>query len=266
MKGSWRWLPVALCFALLACGRKTGRSSGPETELVVFAASSLVDAFTELGKRFEQKNAGANVRLNFAGTQQLRTQIEHGAPADVLAAADKVYMQALARGGHVGPYSVFARNELVLVVGKEHARWLGSLAELPRAGRIVIGAPEVPVGRYARDLLDRASMTLGEDFRSRVEAKVVSRELNVRQVLARVAMGEADAGIVYRTDAAHAPAGVTVVAIPAEMNVEASYPVAIVVNAPHPKLAHAWVDFLKTEDARRVLREEGFLPPSSGAP
>jgi molybdate transport system substrate-binding protein len=109
-------------------------------------------------------------------------------------------------------------------------------------------------------------MTLGEDFRSRVEAKVVSRELNVRQVLARVAMGEADAGIVYRTDAAHAPAGVTVVAIPAEMNVEASYPVAIVVNAPHPKLAHAWVDFLKTEDARRVLREEGFLPPSSGAP
>src|SRR5262245_44556932 len=172
-----------------------------EDKLVVFAASSLQDVFAKMGEEFQKAHAGVNVTFNFAGTQELRTQLEHGAPADVFAGADTKHMDALVKEFQVTAPVMFARNEPVIVVAREAADKIRALADLPSAKRIVIGVPEVPIGRYTVQILDRAGAKLGGDFSKRVEARVVSRETNVRQVLAKVSLGEADAGIVYRTDA-----------------------------------------------------------------
>jgi molybdate transport system substrate-binding protein len=147
----------------------------------------------------------------------------------------------------------------VIVVTKEATATIRGLADLPSADRIVIGTPELPIGRYALQILDRAAASLGPDFRARVEARVVSRELNVRQVLAKVSLGEAQAGIVYRTDAKADPA-LTRVPIPPELNVIAEYPIAVVQAAPHPGLARAWVELVLSAVGKRALEGAGFVP------
>jgi molybdate transport system substrate-binding protein len=139
------------------------------------------------------------------------------------------------------------------------------LSDLPNAERIVIGTPEVPIGRYSLKILELASTSFGADFKARVEAKVVSRELNVRQVLAKVSLGEAQAGIVYRTDALTAPDRVTVVSIPANLNVIAEYPIAVVSEGEHPKLARAWLDLVLSPKGQGHLHEAGFLGPAGSA-
>lgn len=231
-----------------------------ERELLVFAAASLRDAFTVMETRFEASNPGVEVTLQLAGTQELRAQLEAGAPADVLASADTASMQALHDAGRVGEATIFARNEPVLVVSREARDRVQTFADLPSAERIVLGVPEVPIGRYAATILDNADRTIGPDFRARVEAHVVSREPNVRQVLAKVALGEAEAGIVYRTDARGLDdEGVSVVAIPSEVSVIATYPIAIVLDAPHPELARAWIELVIGTEGRSVLSDAGFL-------
>ncbi len=232
-------------------------ASAEPRELKVFAASSLREAFAELGGQFEKAHPGVTVRFNLAGSQELRLQLEHGAPADVVATADQRHMGALEEGKRVGPSAVFARNELILVVAR--GQTLASLEALPTLSRLVIGAPEVPVGKYSLELLEKASAVYGKDFRKRVEAKVISKELNVRQVLAKVSLGEADAGIVYRSDVASKPAGVSVVTIPPAQNVLAAYPIARVVDAAQPKLADEWIALVRSTAGQRVLESHGFL-------
>lgn len=249
--------------SLMGCGRTPASEAMREDRLVVFAATSLRDAFTAMGEAFERAHPGVELTLNFAGTQELRTQLEHGVAVDVFASADQVHMDTLVRGERVADPVVFARNEPVVVVSTEAAATIRSLADLPAATRIVIGTPEVPIGRYTLQILDRASATsLGADFRARVEARVVSRELNVRQVLAKVSLGEAQAGIVYRTDAQSAESQVSVVTIPSEINVTADYPIAVVTDAAHPTLARAFVDFVLSAEGQRALQGAGFLAPT----
>jgi len=232
-----------------------------EERLVVFAAASLREAFTGASRDFERAHPGVKVTFNFAGTQELRIQLAHGAAADVFASADERHMSEVVAAGGAREPVVFARNEPVMVVARESATTLRTLADLPSASRVVVGGSEVPIGRYTLQILDRASATLGSDFRTQVEAKVVSREMNVRQVLAKVTLGEAQAGIVYRTDAITAEGRVTVVTIPQEMNVVAAYPIAIVTGAAHPDLARAWVTFVLADQGQGWLRRAGFLAP-----
>ncbi len=234
-----RWL---LALALVAC-------KPDPVQLHVHAATSLTESFQEIAREFERTHPGTQVLLNFAGSQALRLQIEGGAPADVFASADVEHMQALA--SMVEPPGVFARNALVLVVPKGNPAGLRSLADLPRATRVVLAAPEVPAGRYARRALDAAGL------RAAVEPKVVSHELNVRLVLNRVAMGEADAGIVYRTDALAAADRVDVLPIEAERGV---YPIAVLKG--RGEAARAFVDLVRGDVGRRVLGARGFeVPP-----
>lgn len=260
-------LAVLLAASLTGCERTP--APGPvvsEDRLVVFAAASLRDAFTALGADFERAHPGVDLTFNFAGTQELRTQLEHGAAVDVFASADQLHMDELVRSARATAPVVFARNEPVVVVSTEAAASLRSFAELPSATRIVIGTPEVPIGRYTLEVLDRASATtLGPDFRARVEARVVSRELNVRQVLAKVSLGEAQAGIVYRTDAQSARSQVSVVTIPSEINVTADYPIAVLSHAAHPALGRAFVAFVLSADGQRTLSRAGFLPAVGSA-
>jgi molybdate transport system substrate-binding protein len=262
---------AALCLLFLftlihvACQRaEPGPASDQgENELVVFAAASLRESFSTLGDAFEKSQPNVKVTFNFAGSQELRTQIEHGASVDVFASADQKHMNELFLAKKVKSPKLFVTNEPVVIVAKERAGAIKAFADLPSATRIVLGVPEVPIGRYTLQILDKASKTLGADFRSRVEAHVVSRELNVRQVLSKVALGEADAAVVYRTDAVTAKDRVEVVTIPPELNVIAEYPIAVLGAAPHPELAKSWIALVLSEQGRQIFSKAGFMLPVS---
>jgi len=253
----------------LALGCRSGKpesgSSAERRELRVYAASSLRDAFSELGREFERTHDGVAVVFNFAGTQELRTQIEHGARADVFASADVAHANALLESRRILAPVSFARNEPVLVVSSSAGAVIRSFADLPLAERLVVGTPEVPIGRYTLQILERANGVLGAEFGSRVAGRVASRELNVRQVLAKVSLGEADAGIVYRTDALAAAGKVRVVTIPPDLNVLAEYPISVVTDAEEPELAVEWVNLVRSETGRRALLAAGFLAPEAPA-
>jgi len=227
-------------------------------DLVVFEAASLKDAFARLAERFEKEHPGTKVVTNAAGSQELRTQIEHGAAVDVFASADHKHVNALVTQGLVDTPSVFTCNEPVVVVRTALASSMKSFADLPRAERIVIGTADVPIGSYTLQILQKAAAKYGADFPRRVEAKVASRELNVRQILAKVVLGEADAGIVYRSDTVTAQGKVGVVTIPPEFNVIAEYPITSLKNAPNADLARQWIDLVKS--TAEALRQAGFQP------
>jgi len=238
---------MGACCALLAVA-----------QLTVFAASSLRDAFQDLGRSFEQQHPGTSISFNFAGSQELRTQVEHGARADVFASADPRTLRALAGAGLALEAQVFARNEPVIVVPAGNPAGIHSLADLPRARRLVVGAPEVPIGEYTVRILEAASRRYGPAFGAAVESRVASRELNVRQVLAKVALGEADAAIVYRTDALASRGAVEVISIPPELNVVAEYPIAVLRGAPQAGLARAFVELVLSSAGQAVLARHGF--------
>lgn len=233
-----------------------------EDKLVVLAAASLREVFEALGDEFKRAHSGVEITFSFAGTQELRTQLEHGAAADVFASADQRHMEELVKAGHAAGPVVFARNEPVVVVAKDQVAKVKTFGDLPKAQRIVIGTPEVPIGRYTLQILGKANEKLGKDFQKKVEAHVASRELNVKQVLAKVTLGEGDAGIVYRTDAMTAKEQVGIVVIPPELNVIAEYPIAKVSEAAHPTLAQAWLDLVLSQAGQDRLKAAGFLSPA----
>jgi len=251
---------VWLALGIIACG---GPADSRET-LSVFAASSLTDAFDDLAGAFEQANPGIHVRMSFAGSQTLSLQIQGGAAADVFASADAEHIAELDRLGLVEPPRVFAHNELVVIVPSDNPAGIEQFGDLDRARRIVIGAPEVPLGRYTREMLE--PFVVGSilpdgtevSFGKSVLARVVSEEPNARQVRAKVELGEADAAVVYRTDAIGSDR-VRTVAIPAWANVRTEYQAAVLRGAAHPQAAEAWVLFLISEPGRDVLRRHGFI-------
>jgi molybdate transport system substrate-binding protein len=251
--------PLALGLAVAACvlfGPAHGEPA--RTRLTIFAAASLQDVFRGLEPAFEAAHPGVDAVFSFAGSQELRMQIEHGAPADVFASADDTLFAPLQAAGLVETPATFATNRLVLVVSAERRGTLTRFEDLPTATRVVLGTPEVPVGRYATEALDR----MGGDFRARVEARVVSRELNVRQVLAKVKMGEADAGIVYATDARSAGDAIGVVNVPAAAQRAARYGVALRTRSASPEAARAWVAFLTGPEGVKALSAAGFGLPA----
>ena len=233
----------------------------PQT-LTVFAAASLTEAFTEIGKSFEAANPDVTVTFNFAGSQALRTQIEEGAPADVFASASGKEMDALVTGKFVteGLPQIFLTNKLVVILPANNPAGLAKLEELAKPGiKLVLAAEAVPVGNYARQSLDKMSASFGADFKDKVLANVVSNEDNVKQVVAKVQLGEADAGIVYTSDAIAAP-DLKTIEIPSELNVIAKYPIAPLTKSAHAELAKAFTDYVLSTEGQSVLKKWGFAP------
>ena len=219
-----------------------------EPALTVLAASSLTDAFAAIEQDVEPR-LGVDVRVSVAGSQQLATQVVEGAPADVVATADDVQMQRIVDAGMVaGDPVAFARNRLVVVAarGTNGVRGLGDLADPGLA--VVLAAPDVPAGRYARAALDDAG----------VEVTPVSLEPSVRAVLAKVTLGEADAGIVYASDVGPDD-DVTVHAVAAERVPPITYPIAVVAGSDHPELARAFVEHVRGPAGRARLAQHGLL-------
>jgi len=227
--------------------------------LRVSAAASLTESFREIARIFERAHPGDSVELNFAGSQVLRTQIEQGASVDVFASADLVHADALRKTGLLGRYEVFARNRLVVVAPATQAR-VRRLQDLARPGtKVVVAGSSVPVGRYTTQVVSKlgAAGLFGDDFPARLQANIVSQETNVRAVLSKVALGEADAGFVYATDAA-ASDNVAVIDVPARYNVIAEYPIGVLGRSAVPERARAFVALVSGEEGQAVLRRFGF--------
>jgi len=241
----------------------------PTTETItVFAAASLTDAFTAIGNQFESRHPGVKIIFNFAGSQQLAQQLLQGAPADVFASANPDQMQVVITNHRVDPGSVqlFAHNRLVIIFPKDNPAGIKTLQDLTKPGlRLVLAAPEVPVGGYSQVFLKKASQGsyLGQDYKNLVTKNVVSYEDNVRFVLAKVALGEADAGIVYTSDI-NGDNGKKVgqVDIPDDLNVIASYPISAVSDSSLPELANAFVKFVLSQEGQTILSQYGFIPVS----
>ncbi|MDX1436561.1 MAG: molybdate ABC transporter substrate-binding protein [Anaerolineales bacterium] len=262
-------LPLFLGALLAGCGL---RDSGPPSEsrtLQVFAAASLAEAFQELGEVFSRDNPGIDVNFNFAGSQALARQISHGAPADIFASADEAQMQVAVDSGRIdaGSLRPFATNELVVAYPARNASGVEGLDDLAVPGlAIVLAAEEVPVGQYSLEFLWKASLAgYGEDFREHVLDNVVSYEENVRAILSKVALDEADAGLVYRSDVLGDQANkVGYLTIPADLNVVAVYPVAPLRDSSLHAEGEDFIEFLLSPAAQEILASHGFGPASRG--
>ncbi|MFG2030266.1 molybdate ABC transporter substrate-binding protein [Streptomyces sp. NPDC048825] len=246
-------IATALLGSLAACGTGgTEQTSGSSdtANLTVLAASSLTDVFRTAGAAYEKEHPGTKLTFSFAGSQELAAQVRQGAPADVLVTADTRTMDGLK--ADTGSATVIARNRLVIAIGAGNPKKIDGLENLADSEvKTVLAAPEVPVGRYSRQVLADRKITV----------KPVSEEPNVRAVLSKVELGEADAGIVYKTDAATAADKTDAITIPDDQNAIASYPAATLKESQHSTAATAFVKWLSSPQAQQILRTAGFEKP-----
>ncbi len=236
-------------------------SAAQAASLTVFAASSLTDAFTELGRTFDART-GHTTTFSFGGSQALRTQLENGAKADVFASASPAQFEPLVRAGLIASGAPFTRNTLAVIAPKDHLG-VRTLSDLTKPGlRIVIADKAVPVGDYTRRMLAaiEQSGSYGKDFSGRFLKNVVSEEPNVRQVALKVQLGEADAAVVYRTDVTPALRPlVRLIALPTRFNQSASYPIGPLKASANAEAARAFVAFVRSGEGQRILHKWGFL-------
>lgn len=240
-----RALAAALVVAAPVTAGAAAAPDGQRAGLTVFAASSLTDAFPKIDRR---------AAYSFAGSNALAAQIRLGAPADVFASANLALPTGLYKDERCSKPVAFTRNSLVLVVPRSNPAHIRSVYDVRKRGvKLVIAAPAVPVGAYTLEVLKRLKLTS-------VLSHVVSRENDVREVLAKVALNEADAGFVYSTDARTVPRKVKTLTIPARARPTIRYGICVVRGTPHKAAAQAFVRRVLGKAGQRILISYGFLP------
>lgn len=267
--GTYSRLMVACmigAFLIVAGCTSTPQDAGEKT-VTVFAAGSLKGAFTEIAAAYEEQHPGREVVLNIDGTQALRAQIEQGARCDVFAAANQNHMDALMGKGFIENRSVvdFVENRVTVALPASNPGAIADLSDLGKTGaKVLIGTPDVPIGGYAREVLDAiaADPDYGQTYKEAVMANVISEETNVNNIIAKLLIGEADAGFTFTSDAV-APAyadRLTTITIPDEYNVVARYPIGALRESAHPETADEFIAFVRSEGGREILRSYGFDP------
>ncbi|KKG12041.1 molybdate ABC transporter substrate-binding protein [Methanosarcina sp. 2.H.A.1B.4] len=250
---------AVLGILILAMAISPAAEQGPDT-LTVSAAASLTEAFTDMESRFEAENPGIDVKMNFAGSGNLRMQIEGGAPIDVFASADQNHMDILSGEELIENSSRkdFAQNSLVLIVPATSTLNITGLEDLtaPEVDKISIGNPDTaPVGKYAHFALTEAGLW------NQLENRTILAE-DVKQVLVYVERGEVDAGFVYMTDAKTAEPGTIKIIASVPVSTPVSYPIAVVSSSEHKEEAQEFLDFVAGEEGQEILEEYGFTPES----
>lgn len=246
---------LLLVGALLGCKRE---DSSRRHALSVFAASSLREVFQQLESEFEQRNPQVDVRVSFAGSQVLRLQIEQGAPADVFVSANHSHLQALVEKELITRAERLTGNELAVIVPLSNPAGLASFKGLSSAGKIIVAERTVPMGLYTQQFLKQAGALFGDEWVAGVRAHVVSRENNARLVRAKVELGEADAAIVYRTDAL-ASKLVSLVPLPAALKIRSQYWVGVIRSPRVSSSAGPFVEFLHSDIARAAFLKHGYV-------
>jgi molybdate transport system substrate-binding protein len=244
---------------LAGCGTKTPEASsssgskGVTGTVTVFAAASLTESFTKIGKDFEAANPGSKVTFNFAGSSALATQINQGAPADIFASAAPANMKTVTNAGNAdGTPVIFVKNQLVVAVPKGNPKAITGLADLTKPGvKVALCAEQVPCGAAAKKALDAAKVSLTP----------VTLEQDVKAALSKVKLGEVDAALVYRTDAKAAASDVDGIEFPESAGAINEYPIVVLKNAPNKAAAQAFLAYIKTDPAVAVLTTAGFQKP-----
>lgn len=242
---------AAAAVALAAAGCASSGGAADRRTVTVVAAASLTEPFTDLGRRFEAANPGVEVETAFAASPSVAAQVRAGAPADVVATADRVVVGALAAEGLTGPVRAFARNRLAVAVAPGNPRGIRTVDDLARPGvDLVVCAAEVPCGKLAAAALARAA----------VAPRPRSYEPDVKAVLGRVVLGEADAGLVFTTDVRSAASRVDGVPLDGP-DLVAEYGIAVVTASADPRSAQAFVDFVASPAGHDVFAAAGFEVP-----
>ncbi len=253
-----------IVMSLLLLGSMASNSHAEEQVLVVSAATSLQDSFIEAGKLFEHDHPGTRIAFNFASSNQLFSQIEQGAPVDVFASADMSLLKRLEDKSTITESSILARNKLIVIVSNLSRMNINGLGDLKKKGvRIILAGNQVPAGRYARQILQKADQTgsFGPDYNSLVLHNIVSEEPDLRMVAMKIAFGEADAGIVYVSDAGGDVGNkLKTIAIADNLNVLMEYDVAIIKSSAHPAMAKSFYDLLLSPKGQEILIKGGLLP------
>ena len=249
---------ISILLAASACASSTS-SSGPSPAgaLTVFAASSLTGTFTQMGEDFQAAHPGATVTFNFGPSDGLAGQIESEGTADVFASASTTWMDSVSTKVGVSHLTQFATNQLVIITPPDNPAKINTIADLAKPGvQLILAAPGVPVGDYARQVLKNASIA------NAAEANVVSNEQDDAALVAKVASGEADAAIVYLSDVTTSVAPtVRSITIPDAINVIAVYPIAVVDGTPNATTSAAFVAYVASSQGQATLKTFGFLPP-----
>jgi molybdate transport system substrate-binding protein len=235
------------------------------TTLIIFTAASLVAPFNEIGENYKELNPAVDIIFNFAGSQQLAHQIAQGAPCDIFASADLRQMEAVVQSGRIDPQStrVFTHNHLVVIFPSENLTDIQNLNDLAKPGlKLVLAAESVPVGNYSLKFISKASQNsfFGQNFQQNVLANVVSYEANVKAVLSKILLGEADAGIVYTSDITVQNVNqLGIIPIPEELNITADYFIAQLNDSHHPEKALEFINYVISSDGQEVLSKHGFI-------
>lgn len=266
-------LLIVLLVIVSGCGTTSSGSTATATPapvtLKVFAAASLKGAFTKIGTQFTALHSNVTFSFNFAGSDALATQINQGAPADVFASANNKQMSVAVTGGQIDSTSiqVFAHNRLVVIIPTSNPGNIHTLQDLAKPGvKIILAASTVPAGQYALQFLTQASAdpSFGSSYKADVLKNVKSYQTDVTSVLTQVALGQGDAGIVYTTDASTQPTALTTVAIPDNLNVIATYPIAPVKSSQAKSTAQQFIAYVLSSDGQSVMASFGFLSASAG--
>jgi molybdate transport system substrate-binding protein len=264
-------LLLTLAIVLAGCGGSGsggsgGSGSGGKEQggtLTILAASSLTDAFGELGNTFEKQNSGTTVETSLGASSDLLAQIQQGAPADVFASAAEEEMNTAVKDDLIaGKPEVFVKNREVIMVPRGNPANINNLEDMSRPDiKLVLAAKDVPAADYAIEILGKAEEEYGSGLKKKVLSNVVSREADVTASVNRVVVGDADATFGYASDYTPDIRGkVKVIKIPPNLNIIATYPIAALKDAKEPTLAKKWVDLVTSEQGQKVLKKWNFEP------
>ncbi len=269
MRHPLRTLPILIVLLLAACGGSTTTTTSPTATtaspvtLNVFAAASLTESFTQIATQYEKLHPNIIIKSEFAGSQILEQQIANEAPADIFASADLANMEKASNAGLVGPSQVFVKNRLVVIIPASNPGKINTLKDLANKGlKIDIEASTVPAGAYTLQVLNNMAQSpdYGPAYKAAVLGNVVSQEDNVKAVVQKVQLGEADAGFVYRSDVTDAVASkLTFIPIPDNFNVVAQYPIAVVKSSTHQSEAQQFIQYILSADGQAVLVKFHFI-------
>jgi molybdate transport system substrate-binding protein len=270
-------LLLVLVIVLAGCGSSGSTSAGGDGgsggvggeqggTLTILAASSLTDAFAELGNIFEQQYPGTTVKTSLGASSELLAQIQQGAPADVFASAAEEEMNIAVKDGLVaGKPQIFVKNREFIMVPEDNPANIKSLEDLSKPNiKLVLAAKDVPAADYALEILGKANKVYGSGFKREVLSSVVSREADVRASVNRVVVGDADATFGYKSD--YTPDirdKVKIITIPPNLNIIATYPIAVLEDAKEPGLAKKWVDLVTSKEGQEVLEQWNFEPTAN---